>query len=73
MAGVAFVVTGDADFAFFTSSSFFERDLHGVAEVVATEYLAATPLLPAGLSKDVAKNIAKGKMSAAYWANKVKW
>ena len=22
---------------------------------------------------DHAKNIAKGKMSAAYWANKVKW
>ena len=65
MAGVAFVVTGNTDFAVFAGGGFFERDLHGVAQVVAAKHLPAAALLASGLTEDVAEDIAKAFAESA--------
>ena len=56
----AFFKTGNANLGLFAHRRFFQRDVHGVAQVVATKDLLATrTLLATGLTKNVPKDIAK--------------
>ena len=59
VAGVAFVEAGNANLGIFARRRFFQRDVHGIAEVVAAKHLA-TALLAPGLAKNIAKDVAKG-------------
>ena len=60
VAGVALVPARNAQLRILAVGRFFERDLHGVAEVRAAKHLASTAASTAALAaKDVAKDVAK--------------
>src|SRR5574344_863155 len=66
VAGVAGVPAGDANFGRFTLGRLFQRDFHGVRQVVAPVHLPPAPATSATLATEhIAKNIAKSFGKAA--------
>ena len=69
----AFFKTGDANLRLFAHRRFFQRDVHGVAQVVATKDLLATrTLLATGLTKNVPKDVAK-RLAKTTKASRTAW
>ena len=58
MTGFAIVPAWNADLCFLASSSLFQRDVHGIAQVVAALHLAAATSA-ARLTEDVAEDVAE--------------
>ena len=66
VAGVAGVPAGDANFGRFALGRLFQRDFHGVRQVVAPVHLPPAPATSATLATEhIAKNIAKSFGKAA--------
>ena len=60
VAKIAGVPTGNTDLRFLAAGCLFQRDLHGIAQVVAPKHLAPATAAAALLPKHITKNIAKG-------------
>ena len=69
-ADFAVVLGWNADLRVFAVGRFFQRQLHGVAQVAAAKHLASAARASALLAKHVAKNVAKrfGKTAKAFTA-----
>ena len=59
VAGFALVPAWDFELCVFAVRSFFQRDFHGVTEVVASVHLTAAATTTTLLAKDVTKDVAK--------------